>query len=186
MTMFYTTVEGQQPKIDPKASPEDISAQQQQQTPQKDPNFQTKVEDEFDQLEAEILSYLEPYAYDVEGRRDPFQPFKFIDDVPSGLFELQENNEEDDEEKKPEISKSSILNYNLQQLNLKAILWDVKKPRVIIEDPTERQHILSINDKIGNGGGYIAAVREGEVVIIQKFKAKGKTLVYTKYMYLKR
>jgi len=151
-----------------------------------DPNLSGaagEVNESVDQLESAILSYLEPYIYDAERRRDPFLPFKIFVEQPSIEDQFQEEAPIQSEVEQP---TRPLLRYNLSQLDLKAILWNVKNPKVIINDPGNKLHVLRKNDRIGNNGGYIAAIREGEVVVVQKVSVQGKDIVTTKYMRLKR
>ena len=151
-----------------------------------DPNLSgaaTEVDESVEQLESAILSYLEPYIYDAERRRDPFLPFKIFVEEPSIEDQFKEEAPIQSEVEQPTLP---LLRYNLSQLNLKAILWNVKNPKVIINDPVNKLHVLRKNDRIGKNGGYIAAIREGEVVVVQRISVQGKDIVTTKYMRLKR
>ncbi len=129
-------------------------------------------------MESEILSYLEPYIYDVDGRRDPFQPYQ--------VFKNSVIDENTGKAIETENTRAPLQRYNLSQLKLKAILWSVKTPRVIIQDPTSRMHTLITNDLIGNNGGYIAKIREGEVVVLEKVNVQGRLVSSTKLLRLKR
>lgn len=152
-----------------------------------DPNLSgstTEANENVDELESAILSYLEPYIYDAERRRDPFLPFKIFVQEPS--IEDQFQQEETPIQSEVEQPAHPLLGYNLSQLSLKAILWNVKNPKIIINDPVNKLHVLRKNDRIGNNGGYIAAIREGEVVVVQKVSVQGKDIVTTKYLRLKR
>lgn len=154
-----------------------------------DPNLSggaaAPTEENVERLESEILSYLEPYIYDAERRRDPFLPYKIFVEEPSVEDQFVEEPPVKNEIE-PVNQVLPLLRYNLSQLNLKAILWNVKNPKVIVNDPNNKFHVLNMNDKIGNNGGYIAAIREGEVVVVKKVTVQGKEIVTTKYMRLKR
>jgi len=147
---------------------------------------QVPPEENAEQLENEILSHLEPYIYDAEGRRDPFTPFKIFVETPIVEDQIITQEQAPTEAVVQTPETRPLLRYNLSQLNLKAILWNVKKPKIIINDPSNKIHVLSKNDRIGNNSGYIAAIREGEVVVVQKVIVQGKEIVSTKYLRLKR
>ena len=148
-----------------------------------DPNLSGNINEGVDQVESEILSYLEPYIYDVEGRRDPFQPFKIFIEEPSVEDQFKEETPIQKDVVEPRLP---LLRYNLSQIELKAILWNVKNPKVIVQVPGNKLHMLRLKDRIGNNGGYIATIREGEVVVVQKVTVQGKEIFSTKYMRLKR
>lgn len=105
---------------------------------------------------------LQKYVYDGSGRRNPFLPYASIKIAESSqegpVFPLQQ--------------------YDLSELKLRGILWDVKNPKAMFEDPTKEIHLLGKDDRIGRNNGYIAVIREGEVVVVEPKKIRGE-LVYT-------
>jgi type IV pilus assembly protein PilP len=109
-----------------------------------------------------ILSgFLDPFVYDSRGRRDPFaQP---IDDRPATqglahgpLLPLQQ--------------------FDLNQIRLVGIIWDVAHPRAMLKDPSGKTHIVGQNTKIGPRNGYIAVIREGEMVVVETIDRDGKLI----------
>lgn len=111
----------------------------------------------------EVQSYLEPFIYDPRGRRDPFSPY----------VEMQG----------PAMSgDQSVLlplqRFDLEQLNLIGIIWNVTDPKAMFVDPNNQVHIVGRDERIGRKSGYIAVIREGEVVVVEAAQRKGD-LVYT-------
>lgn len=102
---------------------------------------------------------MDPFDYDSRGRRDPFAQ-KMADQAVSGglvhgpLLPLQR--------------------YDLNQLRVMAILWDVKRPQAMIKDPNGNIYIITPNSKIGPHNGYVAAIREGEIVVIETQEQDGR------------
>jgi len=102
---------------------------------------------------------MDPFDYDARGRRDPFAQ-KMADQAVSGgpvhgpLLPLQR--------------------FELNQLRVTAILWDVKRPQAMIKDPNGSIYIVTPNSKIGPHNGYVAAIREGEIVIIETQEQDGR------------
>jgi type IV pilus assembly protein PilP len=112
---------------------------------------------------------IEDYTYAPQGKRDPFAPFEGgevgADAATLGpLFPLQK--------------------YDLDQLKLVGIIWEVKKPKAMVVDPTGNSHVVGINDRIGRNNGYVARIRQGEIVIVESYKEKGKTNYQTQVMKL--
>jgi len=110
-----------------------------------------------------IQTFLEPFIYDVDGRRDPFVPFNeqgaiVGDNVNSVLLPLQR--------------------FELSEIRLVGIIWNIRMPKAMFIDPNKRIHILKKDDRIGRRNGYLAAIREGEVVIVETVN-KGEGLTYT-------
>ena len=99
-----------------------------------------------------IPTYVVPkdgYAYDPTGKRDPFKPFRAaVSDIKKVVLE-------------------PLQKWDLDRLKVVGILWDVRNPRAMVKDPDGALHIVTKNSKIGRNEGYVAAVREGEVVVIE-------------------
>lgn len=104
------------------------------------------------------------YNYDPTGLRDPFKPYKIFKNVgPVGgkgggggaiLEPLQR--------------------MDLDKLLVVGILWAVKNPRAVIKDTSGGLHTIQLYSKIGRHNGYVAAIREGEVVVLESFEEDGK------------
>jgi len=113
----------------------------------------------------EDFPYLQPYKYDAENRRDPFRSFSFKggDNIDPGatVFPIL-----------------PLQRYDLDELKLIGIMWDVRVPKAMFLDPNKEVHTLGKDDRIGRNNGYIAVIREGEVVIVEAQKIR-EELVYT-------
>lgn len=105
----------------------------------------------------------EEYVYDPTGRRDPFKPFRAIrtNDGPASKAENKE----------PDLEP--LQNFDLEQLNVIGILWDVRQPKALVMDSTGKVHTLVKNTKLGRNNGYVAAIREGEVVVVETVDEEG-------------
>ena len=102
---------------------------------------------------------LDPFDYDPRGRRDPFaQPVSEVPMTPGAvrgpLLPLQE--------------------FEVAQLRLTGILWDVRHPKAMIKDPSGKLHIVGPNAKLGPHNGYIAVIREGELVVVETIEQEGR------------
>lgn len=102
---------------------------------------------------------MDPFDYDQRGRRDPFVepiPDKPVEqgNVHGPLLPLQK--------------------FELAQLALVGIIWDVKHPKAMIKDPTGSTHVVGTNTKVGPRNGYIAVIREGEMVVVETTEQEGK------------
>lgn len=114
-------------------------------------------------------AFLEPYLYDTrEGRRNPFKPATFIE--PGSL-----NNQM--------VGPSTPLErFELDELRLLAIIWDVKSPRAMFLDPANEVHTVGKDDRIGRRRGYIAVIREGEVVVVESSTYGGEPVYSTRIL----
>lgn len=59
------------------------------------------------------------------------------------------------------IVRWPIVNYTLI-----GIIWDVKSPKALVADLQRKVHLIRLNDKIGNQGGYVTSIREGSIVVL--------------------
>lgn len=106
-----------------------------------------------------FAGFMDSFDYDPRGRRDPFaQP---IADKPA----------------EPGAMHGPLLplqKFDVNQLRLVGIIWDVRHPKAMIRDPQGKTHIVGPNTKIGPRNGYIAVIREGEMVVVETVEQDGK------------
>ena len=117
------------------------------------------------------LSFLEPYVFDMrEGRRNPFQVPLTVDATALDMT----------------VPGSPLERYELDQLKLVGILWDVRAPRAMFVDPVGEVHVLSKDDRIGRRRGYVAVIREGEVVVVEATTFNGENAYATRVLRIDR
>jgi type IV pilus assembly protein PilP len=115
--------------------------------------------------------FLQRFNYSAEGRRDPFQPYEELQLSVSGevlgpLLPLQR--------------------FDLDQLKLVGIIWDVADPKAMFLDPSANVHLVGKDDRIGRNNGYIAVIREGEVVVIEATQGAEEILYSSRVLRLSR
>ncbi len=111
------------------------------------------------------------YIYDPTGKRDPFKPFRLI--RPSG-------------KEKTEIPLEPLQRWEVDRLQIVGILWDVKTPRAMVKDPDGAVYTVVKNSKIGRNEGFVAAIREGEIVVVETKYDDGKATKETRVMEFKK
>ncbi|MBK7960480.1 MAG: pilus assembly protein PilP [Bdellovibrionales bacterium] len=114
-------------------------------------------------------SVKEEYVYDPTGRRDPFMIHKSFQKkaIVSGGGQKTEQNIE---------ILDPLIKIDLDRQEIVGIIWEVANPRALIldqGDPERKVHIVNKRTKIGRNNGYVAAIREGEIVIIETFEEVG-------------
>ena len=114
---------------------------------------------------ADLQGFLEPFIYDASNRRDPFQPF----------IEFRE-----------ERGIRPTSKYDVEDFNLVGILWDNRDPKAMFVDPEQKVHIVGRDESIGKRNGYVAAIREGEVVVVESQRKQGDIVYKTKVIALSR
>jgi len=102
------------------------------------------------------------YIYDPTGKRDPFRPEddkEVISDdggkrrsgpAPLAPRELE-----------------PLEAFDVSQIKVLAIIWDVKNPRALVKDPNGQTHLLKLKSRIGKKNGFVVAIREGEIVVVE-------------------
>lgn len=113
--------------------------------------------------------YLQPYMYDAESRRDPFKPYQFLVGAGNVMFPVL-----------------PMQRYDLKDIRLVGIIWDVRQPKAMFMDPNSQIHVLSKDDRIGRNNGYVATIREGEVVVVETVSVKGEPTFTTQVMKIKK
>ncbi len=143
---------------------------QQKVTPEKQEETETEKppqEEDTDQISA-IQDYIKPMLYKRDQYRDPFEkpatPFK-MGQIYGPFLEAQ--------------------NHNLDSFKLKGLIWKTRKSKAIFQGPDNKEYRLTIKDYIGENFGYIAAIREKEVVIIQTMEKNNIRYSTTKVVFLK-
>lgn len=118
-----------------------------------DPNVQPPT------IQGIFSGLLDPFDYDPRGRRDPFG--QAINDKPMTQGNLHG----------PLLP---LQKFELNQLRLTGILWNVRNPKAMVIDPDGNTHIITQNTKIGPRNGYVASIREGEIVVVETIEQDGR------------
>ena len=101
------------------------------------------------------------YVYDSTGKPDPFRPF------------ILEASRPKEAAKKP---LHPLQQYDLSQLNLVGIIWQVQDPRAILQDSTGKGYIVTKGTLVGKNDGIVSEISESEVVVTEKYtNALGET-----------
>jgi len=116
-----------------------------------------------------FTGFFEPFIYNPRGRRDPFA--QVIPDRQANRGQVNG----------PDLP---LQQFELKDLKLTGIIWDVSRPRAMLKDPKGRVHIVGPNAKLGKRNGYIAVIREGELVIVETVEEDGRLLSSTKIVKL--
>jgi len=91
--------------------------------------------------------------YSSVGKRDPFRPLSL---KPKASQRAREN-------------LSPLERYELGQLKLVAIVWDIKEPKAMVEDATGLGYVVKIGTLIGPNEGKVKAIKPAEVIIEERF-----------------
>ena len=92
----------------------------------------------------------QPYNYMATGKRDPFAP-------PFGMTESDEM-----ETAEP---KTPLQRFDVGQLKLVGVIWQMDEPRALIEDGGGLGYIVTRGTLIGSRGGVIKTIEPKRIVI---------------------
>ena len=113
-------------------------------------------------IQSSVQEYSKPFIYRADGQRDPFVLPEGINPLVPGPYfgpflELQE--------------------VKLDSVKLKGVFLDPSRPKALIQvriGDKEQMVRLGTNDYIGENFGYIAAIRDSEIVVVQTFDQGNK------------
>jgi type IV pilus assembly protein PilP len=94
-----------------------------------------------------------PQSPSVAGRRDPFRPFTL--NTRTGT--------------RPREGLSPLERYDLGQLRLVGVIWQVKEPNALIEDSVGLGYIVKIGTPIGANDGKVKAIKADEIIIEETY-----------------
>lgn len=105
---------------------------------------------------------LKPFVYSERGRKNPFKK-------PNGVtLEITEAEKE-------KSKTSGLEGYDLEAFKITTVLWDIKYPKALVKSPNDEIFVVEEGTKIGRNSGYVAKIREGEVVVIESTMPNGET-----------
>ena len=58
---------------------------------------------------------------------------------------------------------ASITDYELNDLELIGVIWDIPRPIAMLKAPKERMFVVKVGDKIGKNNGVVIHIGKGEV-----------------------
>lgn len=117
-----------------------------------------------------LEGFFEDTGYNPTGRRDPFVPY-LSTTIKVGQAQ--------------DVPLEPLQKFALSELKLVGIIWDVGKPKALMVDPGGRSHIIIENTKLGQEMGYVAAIREGEIIVVEQLmNAEGRKIFQTKVLKL--
>ena len=110
------------------------------------------------QLEVEKKHKASYFGYNPIGKRDPFQPYI-------------------SEESRPAVTLTPLQTFDIDQLRLVAIIWDISDPRAMAEDPSGRGYILKKGTLVGKNWGRVTQIEKGQVIISEEYRSISGDLI---------
>lgn len=109
----------------------------------------TKVEQDSLTLPTKKSEQPEARRYSPAGKRDPFRPLALRTKASARSRE----------------NLSPLERYEIGQLTLVGIVWDISEPRAMVEDATGLGYIVKVGTPIGTNDGKVKAIKATEVAI---------------------
>ena len=94
-----------------------------------------------------------PTPFSTMGRRDPFRPF---------TLNTRTNN-------RPRANLSPLERYDLGQLRLVGVVWQVKEPSAMVEDSVGLGYVVKVGTPIGANDGKVKAIKPNEIIIEETY-----------------
>ncbi len=93
------------------------------------------------------------YVYDPSGKRDPFRSYRWDrqQDVAGGS------------------ARGPLEQFELEQLQVTAVVWDTNKPRALISDPAGRAYVVMEGTKIGKNDGLVIHIGDNLVLVKETY-----------------
>ena len=111
------------------------------------------------------------YSYDPTGKRDPFTPWS--EPKPIDLKKIEV------EVAVPQGPPEPLEVFDLTQLKVIGIIWNVNEPKAMVKDPLGRLHLVRKDTKMGRNRGFVGKIREGEVIVVEPTQSADGTQTVT-------
>ncbi len=103
--------------------------------------------------QTEFASAGTDYVYDPTNKRDPFRSF---------VWDRQEQTETED-------ARGPLEQFELEQLQVTAVIWDTGRPRALVSDPSGRSYIVHEGTKIGKNDGLVIHIGDNLVLVKETY-----------------
>ncbi len=90
------------------------------------------------------------YTYDKKGKRDPFQPYRHNRGLQADV-------------------SGPLMAYELEQLQVVAVVWDTGNPRALVSDPRGDMHVVREGTPIGKNDGLVIHIGDNMVLVKETY-----------------
>lgn len=91
------------------------------------------------------------FYYDPKGKRDPFRSFLF--DPPGEAV----------------VAEGPLERFDVSQLSLVAVIWDVESSRALVQDPSGMSFIIAKGTRVGKNAGRVTRIADNAVVVMETY-----------------
>ncbi len=101
------------------------------------------------------------YTYNPKGKPDPFRPLVVERPATAAAKKV---------EKRDRIPSTPLEKMDLAELKLVALIWDIPRPRAMVEDSGGKGYILTIGTYVGKNGGKVTKIDSTGAIISEKYQ----------------
>jgi type IV pilus assembly protein PilP len=111
----------------------------------------TVADTEAGDLDGAFAALAVDYLYDPKGKRDPFESYRHN----SG----------------PELGSlvTPLMNYELEQIAVVAVVWDTGRPRAIVADPRGVTYVVREGTPVGKNDGQVIHIGDNLVLVKETY-----------------
>ena len=100
------------------------------------------------------------YTYNPKGKPDPFRPL-VVEKPETPVVKKSET------KKTPSTPLEKV---DLAELKLVALIWDIPKPRAMVEDASGKGYILTVGTYVGKNGGKISKIDSTGAIVSERYE----------------
>lgn len=93
------------------------------------------------------------YRYDARHRRDPFRSWRYQDPAQTASSAV----------------RGPLEQFELGQLAVAAIVWDTKRPRALVEDPSGQSYVVREGSRVGKNQGTVIHIGDNLVLVKETY-----------------
>ncbi len=114
---------------------------------------------------------VDTYTYDPRGKTDPFKPlYEEPKPKPATAKTVKE--------KDPKLTATPLERMELKDLKLVALVWNIPKPKAMVEGPGGAGYILTTGTAVGKNDGVVTSISSGGAEVSEKYEnAAGKVQI---------
>ena len=94
------------------------------------------------------------FHYDPAGRRDPFRSYEW-EYMKRELASAQQS--------------GPLEQYDLAQLQLVGVIWDIGRARALVQDPSGMSYVVAAGARMGKNEGHIMRIDDNLVVVRERY-----------------
>jgi len=126
------------------------------------------------------------YTYTPQNKRDPFRP-PYLTASSRTANQTGTNKPRGPLKPVQERPKTELEKYELDQLNVVALITGVANPMALLEDPKKGGHIVRQGTRIGRNGGRVTRIHSGGIVITEvRYSVTNKRFINRRTLGLKK